>query len=229
MQFPTLRENIYYSFKQNLVPGAILQLFAIIVVVSYYYWQASHEIFNVISVLKLSYGWKFSLVSTAIFGGLIPYIYLSSFKLIYNNSWKVFVFYIIFWAYKGVEVDIFYTLQNTWFGQQNNFTTILLKTSVDQFIYSAFWAIPTLMICVLWVDSGFNILLTKKGINKKLFFIKIPTVIISNWLVWLPAVSIIYTMPETLQLPLFNLVLCFFVILIASLTKPTSSEQIKTH
>lgn len=223
MQLSTLRENISLSFKQNLLPGAILQLFAIIVVFSYYNWQASHDIFDVISSLKQNYGWKFSLVSTAIFGGLIPYIYLSSFKLIDNNSWKIFVFYIVFWAYKGVEVDIFYTLQNSWFGQQNNFSTILLKTSVDQFIYSAFWAIPSLMICFLWMDSGFNFLRTKEGINKQLFSIKIPTVIISNWLVWVPAVSIIYTMPASLQLPLFNLVLCFFVILIASLTRTSSS------
>ena len=218
MIFEQLRLNIYRAFKQNLAPALILQGFAISIVAIYYYWQDSHQVFNVISQMKSSLGWKFSLVSTALFGGVIPYLYLTWSKLLARNSWKIFAFYLIFWAYKGVEVDLFYTFQAELFGIQNDFITIVLKTSVDQFIYSAFWAVPSLMFIFLWMESNFNLADTKAKLNKSFFVIKIPTVIISNWLVWIPAVSIIYSMPPALQLPLFNLVLCFFVILLAALT-----------
>lgn len=42
---------------------------------------------------------------------------------------------------------------------------------------------------------------------------------ISNWLIWIPAVSVIYMMPVDLQLPLFNIVLLFFGLLVAVLSK----------
>lgn len=129
------------------------------------------------------------------------------------------MFYIVFWACKGIEVDLFYTLQALWFGNANDFSTILRKTAVDQFIYSVFWAVPSMMICFLWMESNFSFGDTLPKLNKRFWLMKIPTVIVSNWLVWIPAVSIIYSMPASLQLPLFNLVLCFFVILLTVLSK----------
>jgi hypothetical protein len=55
--------------------------------------------------------------------------------------------------------------------------------------------------------------------DRKFFCVKIPTVVLSNWLVWIPAVSVVYAMPAELQIPLFNLVLCFWVLLLAVLNK----------
>jgi hypothetical protein len=55
--------------------------------------------------------------------------------------------------------------------------------------------------------------------RREFFLVKIPTVILSNWLVWIPAVSVVYAMPTELQIPLFNLVLCFWVLLLAVLNK----------
>jgi hypothetical protein len=43
-------------------------------------------------------------------------------------------------------------------------------------------------------------------------------------LIWIPAVSIIYSMPNELQIPLFNLVLCFWVLLLNVLNKPRPLE-----
>jgi hypothetical protein len=48
------------------------------------------------------------------------------------------------------------------------------------------------------------------------------TVLFSTWVVWIPAVSIVYSLPSALQLPIFNLVLCFWCLL---LTFVTGSER----
>jgi len=40
-------------------------------------------------------------------------------------------------------------------------------------------------------------------------------VMVSIWAVWLPAVVIIYSFPSPLQLPLFNIVLCFWCLLLS--------------
>jgi hypothetical protein len=45
-------------------------------------------------------------------------------------------------------------------------------------------------------------------------------VMVSNWGVWIPAVSIIYMLPPALQLPLQNLVLCLWALMLIFLTSP---------
>jgi predicted branched-subunit amino acid permease len=37
---------------------------------------------------------------------------------------------------------------------------------------------------------------------------------VTTWVVWIPGTAIIYSLPYPLQIPLFNLTLCFFVILV---------------
>jgi hypothetical protein len=48
---------------------------------------------------------------------------------------------------------------------------------------------------------------------------RVVPVLISNLGVWLPAACIIYALPTPLQLPLQNLVLCFFTLLVAHQTR----------
>ena len=60
------------------------------------------------------------------------------------------------------------------------------------------------------------------SLDKRLFLLYLPTTIITNWLVWIPSVLLIYLMPPMLQIPLFNLVLCFFVLVLAILNTDPS-------
>jgi hypothetical protein len=69
------------------------------------------------------------------------------------------------------------------------------------------------------MESSWSISEAKQAMDRKFFSVKIPTVILSNWLVWTPAVCVVYAMPNELQIPLFNLVLCFWVLLLAVLNK----------
>jgi hypothetical protein len=172
-------------------------------------------------VLKHDYGFIYAFVATAFFGGFIPFAYLWATKRIdpSRSALALLVFYVIFWGLKGIEVDFFYQLQGMWFGYENNVKTIATKVAVDQFLYSALWAAPTITIAYLWVEHGFNVRACGAAFTKSFFFVKIPTVIFSNWLVWIPAVSIVYSMPQDLQIPLFNIVLCFWVLILAVLNK----------
>lgn len=217
MSFQILKHNIKNALKQNIVPGLILQSVAIAIACSYFFWPASQPVFAFFSALKVDYGWRYALIATGIFGGLIPLFYLYVIGQVKGKLWILILFHFAFWAYRGVEINLVYQLQAWLFGNELNFVTIVQKTAVDQFIYSALWAAPTIIVIYRWRDAGFNFSRWIKSMDKSFWRLEIPTVIISNWLIWIPAASIIYTMPAPLQLPLFNLVLCFFVILIASL------------
>lgn len=220
-----LVSNIKSALKQNFIPGLYLQAFAITLALMYFYWPAANGSFEYFANLKVIYGWKYALVSTALFGGVIPFLYLHSIKQIPEKSFKVFLFYTLFWAYKGVEVDFLYTMQAQWFGNNADVGTVFKKVVVDQFGYGPLWAAPTMAIGYLWKEQLFNWAAFKKRLNKSFFFLSIPTTMASSWLVWVPAVTIIYAMPLPLQIPLFNLVLCFFVLLLTSVSRESSSQR----
>jgi len=203
------------GMKKNIIPGMVLQAVALGIVFAYYFADFAKIFFETIAVLKTDYGFIFSAISTALFGGLIPFIYLLATKQISNKSApKELLFYLLVWAWKGIEVDAFYRLQGIIFGYDPSVAVIIKKTFVDQFIYCPLWAAPSLTILFLWKDCNFSFALLKEKFTKKLFTFNIPSVLFSTWVVWIPAVSIIYCLPMALQVPMFNLIICFWVLLL---------------
>lgn len=217
----SIKTSIVAALKQNLLPGMVLQLFALVIVLIYFFVPVSQPVYAWFGVLKHDYGFIYAFLATAFFGGLIPFLYLFFSKRLDSSrsSLALLLFYLIFWGLKGVEVDFFYQLQGKWFGYGNDFKTIATKVIIDQFLYSALWAAPSITICYLWVENNFDFGKSLVVMDRTFFFEKIPTVIFSNWLVWIPAVSIVYSMPQDLQIPLFNIVLCFWVLILAVLNK----------
>ncbi|HRX17342.1 MAG TPA: hypothetical protein P5123_13590, partial [Spirochaetota bacterium] len=51
----------------------------------------------------------------------------------------------------------------------------------------------------------------------------------SSLVIWIPAVSIIYSLPQNLQLPLFNIILCFFALILALVAKGTEKSELEIH
>jgi hypothetical protein len=223
----TIKKTIGTALKQNLLPGLVLQCFALTIVLIYFFVPASQPVYAWFGVLKHEYGFLYAFVATAFFGGLVPFLYLWLSKRIdpSRNVFVLLLFYVIFWGLKGMEVDFFYQLQGYWFGYENTINTIATKVVVDQFLYSALWAAPMITITYLWMENGFSFRACKAAMTKSFFLVKIPTVVFSNWLVWIPAVSIVYSMPQDLQIPLFNLVLCFWVLILAVLNKKASLDK----
>ncbi|MBN1410301.1 MAG: hypothetical protein JW969_05615 [Spirochaetales bacterium] len=206
--------------KQNLLPGLILQVIAVSLILGYYMVPPMMDFLASVAVLKTNNGFLFSAVSTALFGGLIPYLLLLlTGQIQRGQELPQFFFYLFFWAYKGIEVDGLYTLQGVIFGTEPNFWTVVKKVLVDQFGYNVFWAAPTITLFFLWKDCQFSFRKLKGHLNKRLFTFKIPSLLLSAWIVWIPAVSIIYAFPQALQIPMFNIVLCFWVLMISFINR----------
>ncbi len=221
MNLQLIKSTIISALKKNLKPGLILQTFAGLIVAVYFFVPAAKPVFDALADLKQQYGLYYSALSTSLFGGLIPFLYLLLTKHYqqYKNTLAIAAIYLIFWAYRGIEVDCLYRLQSFLFGDQLNFTTLFKKVLVDQFIYSAFWTAPLLSLLYTWINHDLDWSKTRKALDKQFFTLTLPANIVSNWLVWIPAVSFIYAMPPNLQLPLANLVLCFWVLMLTVLNK----------
>ena len=90
-----------------------------------------------------------------------------------------------------------------------------MKEIFWKLIYNPFWAVLSQTIPYLWKDSDFSFARLRPKLNKELFTSTLPAIQISSWMVWIPAVSIIYSLPPLLQIPLFNIVLSFWVLLLS--------------
>jgi hypothetical protein len=212
--------------KRNALPGLALQAFALGLVLTYYLAAGARPAFEMVAGWKTHYGFAYSAAATALFGGAIPYLYLLlSGHIPVGQRRAECLFYLIFWAYRGVEVDLFYRLQAFMFGDGATLAVVLPKVLVDQLGYSIFVAAPGQALFFLWKDRGFSFRATKRDLNLAYLISAVATISFSSSMVWMPAVSIIYCLPSALQIPLFSLVVCFWVLLLTFVSQRSAANQ----
>lgn len=206
--------------KASLVPGLILQAFALLAILAYYRHDSTREALDRVADFKSRTGYLYSFFATAFFGGLIPYLYLRlhpATRPLTPPSHGVFM--LLFWGLRGMEVDLFYRFQSRLWGDAVDLSTVAAKVVTDLFIYCPVWAAWTTLLLFQWKESGFDLGVMHR--LDKVAFLKenLLTALAATWIVWLPAVAVIYSLPPALQIPLFNIVLCFFSLLYATLTR----------
>lgn len=207
----------------NLAPGLALQAVALVVVGAYYFAPSTREAYEWIGAMKAEHGYAYSAITTAVFGGLIPFAYLATVGRIRRGSiFSVGLFFVLFWSFKGIEVDFLYRMQALMFGEASNAATVAKKVVFDQFIYCPIWSAPVTALLYRWKDCAFSWRLLRATIDRDFFLLEIPTVLVAIWIVWIPGTAFVYSMPSALQLPLFSLVLCFFVLLVSVLGKESN-------
>jgi hypothetical protein len=128
-------------------------------------------------------------------------------------------FFVILWGLKGMEVDLLYRCQVMMFGEGKDFVTLLSKTLFDQFIYVPIWGLTSCAIAMTWRQCGFNFGKTLRALSDKRWWTdSLMVMLVPNWLIWIVAVVAIYCLPLALQVPVQNLVLCFWCILLIFLS-----------
>ena len=205
--------------RANLVPGAALVLASLVLVIGYYREPGVHRALSRLVEIRQSSGLGFGIVSTALFGAVLPLLYIrlgwraKSRDPGYSAAQGLCL--TAFWAYKGLEVDIWYRLQAHWIGSGHEAATIAVKVFTDQFVYCPVFAVPVTtavyQLVRAWPDrAGFLADVRAPGWYRR----RVLPVLIANAGVWIPAVAVIYALPTPLQLPLQNIVLCFYTLIL---------------
>ena len=207
----------FRSARANLLPGIVLQLIALGLVTAYYQHPPTHAMLDRLASWRAEIGVPFAIVSTGVFGGLLPVLYLRATREAGRSyTWRQGAVITAFWSYKGFEVDLLYRLLARFVGSGNDVGTIAAKTAFDQFVYCPLIAVPITVVVYEWVAAHFDSPALVADMRAGGWFRrKILPLLISNLWVWLPTACIIYSLPTPLQLPLQNLVLCFFTLLVA--------------
>ena len=157
------------------------------------------------------------------FPELLRILFLQKGKATRSNLRNLY-FTMPMWCTLGVIVDAFYRLQAIWFGSAVDFSTVLQKVLVDQFIYNPFYAAPVTAILYDWKNSGYHWRCLKQVLTIRYYKqVVIPT-LFANWGVWIPMIIIIYSLPLPMQIPLFGLALSMWVTIYTWMSETRASS-----
>jgi len=209
------------SARANLVPGLVLQAVALAIVLAYYFHAPTRALFGSLVDVRTRTGFFFGVVSTGLFGGLVPFLVLRlSPESRPHHRWTEGLWFTVFWGYKGFEIELLYRLMAHFIGQGHDVFTIAAKTTVDQLIYCPIYAVPGTVLAYKWCAVGFATRIVWDDFRAPGWYGRtvLPT-LVANMALWIPAVAIIYALPTPLQLPMQNLVLVFFTLILAHLNR----------
>lgn len=205
--------------RRNLVPGLCLQAVAVAIILAYYRLPAARGIFESIAAAKAGGGFLFSALSTAVAAGVIPWMVDAWRGRIPRRLLRLdLLFVTLLWAWRGSEVDLFYRCQAMLFGAGADAGTILRKVAFDMLLYAPLWAQPIQVTCYRLRDAGYDVAAFRAAWGWGDFARQVWTVQIGGWMVWIPAVAIIYSLPSDLQIALFAVMICFWSLLLAAIT-----------
>ncbi|MBX7211830.1 MAG: hypothetical protein K1X78_26225 [Verrucomicrobiaceae bacterium] len=209
--FPTIAS----AFRQNRVPCLLLNGVAVALVTSYYRWPAMAGFWKALGMWKVGWSFGFSLLSTIFAAVLLPSCVQAAMgTLPVDRRWSRIGWLALFWGYRGMEIDLFYRVQGWFFGHDHDAATLLKKVFVDQFVASPVWFVPTYVIALRWIDLGVPWSHARASLDREFWTRTLPTILITNWLVWIPALALVYSLPAALQFPLFSVVMCFFILVV---------------
>lgn len=207
----------FRAARANLIPGLILQALMLALLSGYYFHPATAQWLDSLADLKQRWGFGYSALSAAIAGGIVPEIMrvlvFQKGRARRENSANL-LFTIPFWCGMGMLVDAFYRTQALVFGSEPTFLVVILKVICDQFLYSPFIATPLTCWLYDWKLAGYRLAGTRDRLTMAYARSVMLPVVFANWGVWIPVVAVLYSLPDTLQIPLFGLALSLWVMLL---------------
>jgi hypothetical protein len=213
------------ALRANLLPGLMLQAVMAALAAAYFLVPSTQEAFGTLALLRSQWGLFFSFVGTSSASVFLPELMRLALPTRPSDRSTLasrLLFGIPFWGLIGMQVDLFYRFQYFLFGPSDSASVIVKKVLVDAFLYCPLLAIPQAVCIFLWRDHGF----TAKGFRghhpAAFYALKIFPVLMANWMVWIPLVSIIYSLPAALGVPFFIIAQSFWVMVFTTLSSPVN-------
>lgn len=201
------------SAKALAIPASLLLASGLALVFAYYRVPEVTAALARIAALKAEYGVLYVMVASAVLSAFVPWLLrmvLPSLRpakpageLLFALGW---------WVFMLVIVDAFYRFLGRVFdGSGLPFPVIVtLKVLCDMFGFTTFFAAPANALSHLWKDSGYDFRAMRRAMGPGWYARLVLPNLIPNYMVWFPGVALVYAMPADLQIPMANLIGCFW-------------------
>lgn len=192
------------ALKRYWAPFLLIQICCALLVVAYYQLAPVRDWADAIGAVKNRWGLLFSGMGGFVAGGIIPEIAKAitgrnktfDRKWLANTAYNGFVYLVI-----AVQVDLFYQFQGVLFGDGIDVRTILIKTVVDQLVFSPALCMPTGVVLFDWRAARFSVPKTVIGINRIWYRTRVLPAVIPGLAFWGPFLLALYALPPALQMP----------------------------
>jgi hypothetical protein len=207
--------------RANLIPAFALWVVGLVLVFGYDRVAPFARFLDEAGRLKMAWSPWFAVVSTSLFGSLIPYLIQ---RVLAPDSpsrptGAQVLGLMIFWALMGAQVDLLYRTLGEIFGEGKDPATIAKKTLVDQFVWVPVLAIPETVFGYLLIEKKGSLTACRAALRRKTFLERAIPLTLATWVVWVPAVSLIYLFPSALQLILMNIILALWSLVLTFFSK----------
>ena len=200
--------------RANVVPGLMVQAVMVSLLLAYFHHPPTRELLERLAEVKSRWGYSYSALAAIVAGAVVPEllrVFVFQKGKFGRHNFSNLVFTAPFWAGMGMLVDAFYRLQAMWWGDEATVAVVVPQVLLDQFVFSPLLTAPLTTWLYGWKNRGYR---WRKGVFTAGYYRDhiFPTVV-AIWGVWIPIVTVLYTLPETLQIPLFSLALSMWVML----------------
>ncbi len=209
------------ALRDNFVPGLVLWCVGLALVVAYYFNASTHAALEKFGDLRDRYGLLVPVIGTVLCGAILPSLYLRRNPAVRAHyRLKNMAFLSLFWGYKGIEVEIWYRILARVVGTDHSIATVAIKSFIDQAIYCPFFAVPLTVLGLSFNHAGLRAAPLIADFRAGGWYRRhiLPT-LLANAIIWVPVVCLVYSLPLSLQALLFDLVLCFYILIVAHLTR----------
>ncbi len=212
--------------RQNLAAGLLLQSIALALILSYYLIPTVSARLDDLGSLNERWSPWLAIALTVLFGGIIPLgveALQAAKRQQPQRSVAQLLFTLLVWGINGALTAWLYQYQASLFGSAPTVSTVIKKVLVDQFIWVPLYVVPFFTLIFLWRDQQFSYQGLRTALQERSFWDRALPLMISNWAVWIPAVSIIYAFPTSLQIILMNLILVFWSLILTIFVSDSNS------
>lgn len=216
--------------RANLAPGLVIQAVMLALLAGYYFSPMIARLLDQLADYKLRHGLLFVLIAAVVAGAILPELFLILFfqrRRFSGRNLRNLCFTIPVWAIDGSLVDLLYRTEAAWFGNVVTVPVVLAKICVDQFGYNPLFAAPFGVLTYEWKNIGFSLYSLGRGFTWEHYRETVVPTLLATWVVWIPLMAIIYSLPLSLQFPLFGLALTFWVLLLTYMTNSFAMRQVQ--
>ncbi len=221
--------GLFAAARANLGPGLALTAFAVAVLLGYEFVPPMRGMLQRLASWRgeqpLPVALAFAALTTTLAGAVLPAIVQWIRPSAKRESIGVFLYLVCFWAVVGLQVDLLYRGLDALLGDGRGPAVVSGKVFLDMFVYCPLFAMPETVAVYGFKDAGFSWRrFRRRHLGRGWYRREVFPLLCSCWAVWIPAVCVIYLLPLPLQLPMQNIVLAFWCLMLGLLAGGDASR-----
>ena len=214
------------SAKANAVPMLILWAVAVCLIVGYYYVPGVADCFEPLARWQRESGWSAAFLNLFFFCGVIPGAFIWSIReLRPRYPFATLLVQSVWCGAWGVVNNEVYAALSRWFGSGVDIGTLLLKTAVDQFVWTVLVMAPVDAVFFFWLGRDFSLSRVRAEWPRSFVHGVVLPNLLSNWIVWIPVLCVIYAFPLPLQIQLAGIVGSIWTLLCLQIGRRSAIQE----